>query len=117
SAVYSISLSIFYTVVTEPSLYPLKSLYIGIDSMPSRREFSKRRNLLESLIGVKVPRSATDPRKHQVSKSKVSKPNPKSVKSKRPLVERIAAAPISKKRTLEERISRPLADRIDTMRK
>ena len=87
--------------------------------MPSRRESSKRRNLLESLIGAKVPRSATAPRKHKVSKSKVSKPkpNPKSVKSKRTLAELIVATPIAKKRTLEELISRPLADRIDTVRK
>ena len=87
--------------------------------MPSRRESSKRRNLLESLIGVETPRSAIVSRKQQAPKSKVSKPkpNPKSVKSKRILAERIASAPIAKKRTLEEGIFRPLADRIDTVRK
>ena len=87
--------------------------------MPSGRKSSKRCNLLESLIGVKTPRSATVPQKRQAPKSKVSKPkpDPKSVKSKRTLAERIAAAPVAKKRTLEERISRPLADRIDTVRK
>ena len=87
--------------------------------MPLGRKSSSRRNLLESLIGVKIPRSATIPRKHQASKSKVSKPkpNPKSVKSKRTLAEHIDASPAATKRTLEERISRPLADRIDTVRK